>query len=100
MLCKWEGERADDQHFKHLRALPRSVPGVGKVLSSTLLAQLPELGMLSRKQIAALAGLAPFNRDSGLFLDLINAEEATVAVKWCETSQCGDLLATVASSSI
>jgi transposase len=46
-------------------ALLRSVPGVGKVLSSTLLAQLPELGMLNRKQIAALAGLAPFNRDSG-----------------------------------
>ena len=39
--------------------------GVGKVLSSTLLVQLPELGMLNRKQIAALAGLAPFNRDSG-----------------------------------
>ena len=45
--------------------LLRSVPGVGKVLSSTLLAHLPELGMLNRKQIAALAGLAPFNRDSG-----------------------------------
>jgi transposase len=45
--------------------LLRSVPGVGKVLSSTLLAQLPELGMLNCKQIAALAGLAPFNRDSG-----------------------------------
>jgi transposase len=45
--------------------LLRSVPGVGKVLSSTLLAQLPELGMLNRKQIAALAGLAPFSRDSG-----------------------------------
>jgi hypothetical protein len=45
--------------------LLRSVSGVGKVLSSTLLAQLPELGMLNRKQIAALAGLAPFNRDSG-----------------------------------
>jgi transposase len=45
--------------------LLRSVAGVGKVLSSTLLAHLPELGMLNRKQIAALAGLAPFNRDSG-----------------------------------
>jgi transposase len=45
--------------------LLRSVPGVGKVFSITLLAQLPELGMLNRKQIAALAGLAPFNRDSG-----------------------------------
>jgi hypothetical protein len=43
----------------------RSVPGVGKVLSSALLAQLPELGRRNRKQIAALAGLAPFNRDSG-----------------------------------
>src|ERR1700719_3744280 len=45
--------------------LLRSVPGVGKVLSSPLLAHMPELGMLNRKQVAALAGLAPFNRDSG-----------------------------------
>lgn len=45
--------------------LLRSVPGVGTVLSRTLLAHLPELGALNRKQIAALAGLAPFNRDSG-----------------------------------
>jgi transposase len=45
--------------------LLRSVPGVGKVLSTTLLAHLPELGALNRKQIAALVGLAPFNRDSG-----------------------------------
>ena len=45
--------------------LLRTVPGVGKVLSITLLAHLPELGALNRKQIAALAGLAPFNRDSG-----------------------------------
>ena len=45
--------------------LLRSVPGVGKVLATTLLAHLPELGALNRKQIAALAGLAPFNRDSG-----------------------------------
>lgn len=45
--------------------LLRSVPGVGRVLSMTLLAQLPELGALNRKQIAALAGVAPFNHDSG-----------------------------------
>ena len=45
--------------------LLRSVPGVGPVLATTLLAHLPELGELNRKQIAALAGLAPFNRDSG-----------------------------------
>lgn len=45
--------------------LLQSVPGVGAVLSMTLLADLPELGRLSSKQIAALAGVAPFNRDSG-----------------------------------
>jgi transposase len=45
--------------------LLRSVPGVGKVLSITLLAELPELGSLGRHQIAALVGVAPMNRDSG-----------------------------------
>ena len=44
-----------------------SVPGVGLILSSTLIASLPELGTLNRKQIAALVGLAPFNRDSGKY---------------------------------
>lgn len=47
--------------------LLRSVPGVGPVLSSVLLAHLPELGRLNRKEIAALAGVAPLNRDSGQF---------------------------------
>ena len=45
--------------------LLRSVPGVGPQVSLTLLAYLPELGTLNRKQIAALVGVAPFNRDSG-----------------------------------
>ena len=45
--------------------LLRSVPGVGKVTSTTLLAELPELGQLNRKKIAALVGVAPFNCDSG-----------------------------------
>ena len=45
--------------------LLRSVPGVGERLSMTLLAYLPELGMLDRRQVAALVGVAPFNRDSG-----------------------------------
>jgi transposase len=44
----------------------RSVPGIGPVVSVTLLADLPELGKLGRKQIAALVGLAPLNRDSGM----------------------------------
>jgi transposase len=45
--------------------LLKSVPGVGRVMIATLLSQLPELGTLDRKQIAALVGVAPFNRDSG-----------------------------------
>jgi transposase len=45
--------------------LLRSVPGVGPVTALTLLATLPELGHLSRQQIAALVGVAPMNRDSG-----------------------------------
>lgn len=45
--------------------LLRSVPGLGPVVARTLLALLPELGRLNRKQIAALAGVAPFARDSG-----------------------------------
>lgn len=45
--------------------LLRSVPGIGPVLTTTLLAHLPELGTLTHKQIAALVGVAPLNRDSG-----------------------------------
>jgi transposase len=42
-----------------------SVPGVGPTIARTLIAELPELGQLSRRQVAALAGLAPFTRQSG-----------------------------------
>ncbi|MET0194812.1 MAG: IS110 family transposase [Hyphomicrobiaceae bacterium] len=42
-----------------------SVPGIGPIIARTLIAELPELGTLDRKQIAALAGLAPFTRQSG-----------------------------------
>lgn len=45
--------------------LMQSVPGVGPALSSSILAALPELGSLDRRQAAALVGVAPFNRDSG-----------------------------------
>jgi transposase len=45
--------------------LLRSVPGVGPQTARTLLAEMPELGSLSRREIASLAGLAPINRDSG-----------------------------------
>ena len=46
--------------------LLRSVPGIGPVVTLTLLAELPELGTLNRKQVAALVGVAPLNRDSGV----------------------------------
>ena len=45
--------------------LLQSVPGIGRAISRTLIAEMPELGRLDRKQIAALAGLAPFTRQSG-----------------------------------
>ena len=52
--------------FARSRAeLLRSVPGVGPALTAALLAELPELGVLNRKQAAALVGVAPLNRDSG-----------------------------------
>jgi transposase len=45
--------------------LLQSIPGVGRAVSRALMAELPELGTLSREEIAALAGVAPMNRDSG-----------------------------------
>jgi transposase len=65
--------QADDDLDRTVRNSPlwdkcellSSVPGVGPVLSVALLADLPELGRLNRREIAALAGVAPFNYDSG-----------------------------------
>ncbi len=51
--------------FKENEALLKSVPGVGRVLSRTLLAELPELGKPSHKRLCARGGVAPFNPDSG-----------------------------------
>jgi len=64
----------DEDLRQRLRASPlwreqddllQSVPGIGPIVSLTLLAELPELGRLSHGQIAALVGVAPLNRDSG-----------------------------------
>jgi len=57
----------DSPVWQAKEALLRTVPGVGPVLATTLLAELPELGTLTHKQIAALVGVAPLNRDSGRF---------------------------------
>jgi transposase len=56
-------ESDDDWHDK-VRML-QGVPGVGPVTGVTLVAEVPELGQLNRQEIAALIGVAPFNRDSG-----------------------------------
>lgn len=52
-------------HFADLDQLLRSTSGIGPVASATLIAELPELGRLTRRQIAALVGVAPLARDSG-----------------------------------
>ena len=51
--------------WRETEDLLKSVPGIGDVVARTLIADLPELGTLDRKKIAALVGVAPFNRDSG-----------------------------------
>jgi transposase len=53
------------EHFGELDAILQSVSGIGPVASATLIAELPELGRLNRRQIASLVGVAPFARDSG-----------------------------------
>ncbi len=60
-----DGAIGGNAAFKANEILLRSVPGVGRVLSRTLLAELPELGTLTHKRLCALVGVAPFNRDSG-----------------------------------
>lgn len=55
----------DNDAFKARESMLRSVPGVGRVLARTLLAELPELGETTHKRLCALVGVAPFNRDSG-----------------------------------
>lgn len=60
---------AIDRHaaWRHKRDLLTSMPGIGPSVASSLIGDLPELGSLSRRQIASLTGVAPFNRDSGNF---------------------------------
>jgi transposase len=56
-----------DDEWKGKSDLIQSVPGVGEVTATTLIAEVPELGQLNRQKISALVGVAPFNRDSGQF---------------------------------
>jgi transposase len=61
--------------------LLQSVPGIGKTTARTLLADLPELGTLNRRQIAALVGLAPFNRDSGAWRGKRSISGGRIAIR-------------------
>lgn len=56
---------AEQDAWQEQREILKSAPGVGKVTTATLLAELPELGKMDRKKIAALVGVAPMNSDSG-----------------------------------
>ena len=51
--------------WQHTYSLLLTVPGIGSGVAHTLLGELPELGTLTNRQVAALCGLAPYNRDSG-----------------------------------
>jgi len=62
-----EAQVEQEAAWREKRELLLSVPGIGRVVVNTLLGDLPELGQLSKKQIAALTGVAPMNRDSGQF---------------------------------
>ncbi len=57
---------ASSKELRDRAALLRTAPGVGPVSATALMAEMPELGMLTPRQVAALAGLAPMARDSGL----------------------------------
>jgi len=54
-----------EQHYSQMAKLLQSVAGIGKVAAATLIAELPELGRLNRRQICALVGVAPYANDSG-----------------------------------
>lgn len=58
-------EIAADPKLARRAMLLQSIPGIGAITAAVLIAELPELGLIDKKQIAALAGLAPMNRDSG-----------------------------------
>ena len=63
--CELRRQIKENPDWKEKDKILQSIPGVGPVLSITLLSGLPELGKLDRKKIAALTGVAPLNRDSG-----------------------------------
>jgi transposase len=70
-IAQWDEEirrqLAQSERLSQIAQLLRSIPGIGPVAATTLIALMPELGILRPKKITAIAGLAPFNVDSGQF---------------------------------
>jgi transposase len=68
-IAELEGQLGQhtDQHFKELDNLLQSAKGIGPTTAQMMIASLPELGRLTRREIAALVGIAPYNRDSGAY---------------------------------
>ena len=95
-LANIDRDLADTIHetpiWREKDELLQSAQGVGPVLSTTLLAGLPELGTLGRKQIAALVGVAPLNRDSGRYRGKRRVWGGRARVR--ETLYMGTLVAT------
>ncbi len=71
----------DSPVFCAKQDLLKSVPGIGDVIARTLIVELPELGTVDRHQIAALAGVAPMNRDSGRYRGKRRIQGGRVAVR-------------------
>lgn len=73
-IAHWDEEirsrLAQSERLNQIARLLRSIPGIGPVAAATLIALMPELGQLQAKKITAIAGLAPFNVDSGQFRGL------------------------------
>lgn len=73
-IAQWDEEirrlLAQCERLRLIARLLRSIPGIGPVAATTLIALMPELGVLQSKQVTAIAGLAPFNIDSGQFRGL------------------------------
>lgn len=76
LTIKKQIEKMDDELGKLIESCPeykaksdlvQSMPGIGKVSAATLISYLPELGLLNSKEIAALVGVAPMNRESGKY---------------------------------
>jgi transposase len=57
----------NDSNMKHKTELMKTVPGVGQITATTLVVNLPELGILNKKQISAMSGVAPYTQESGLY---------------------------------